>query len=134
MAALKRFDLPARLGILSEIFTIGGFTMLIRIVCSILFSITLAAAPPVKKPAKSCCATAAALPASPLGSVAVTGGANNVIVNGATAYTCGNNAIGVIDISNPAAPRLLITFAQGDLAGNAISGCFQVGQSLVVPV
>src|ERR1700760_1478517 len=108
--------------------------MLIRVFCCILFSIALAAAPPVKKPAKSCCAMAAALPASSLGSVAGTGGANNVIINGPPAYTCGNNAIGVIDISNPAAPRLLITFAQGDLAGNAISGCFQMGQSLVVPV
>lgn len=108
--------------------------MFIRIVCCILFSVTMVAAPPAKKPAKSCCTMAAALPASPLGSVGVTGGAINVIVNGTTAYACGSSAIGVIDISNPAAPRLLSTFAQSDFGGNAISGCFQVGQSLVVPV
>jgi LVIVD repeat-containing protein len=96
------------------------------------------AAPPAGRTkvtsAKSCCAAAASLPAAALGSVSFTGGAVNVVVNGTTAYACGTNAIGVIDISNPASPRLLSTFAQGDLAGNAISGCYQFGQSLVVPV
>src|SRR5438105_4595209 len=111
--------------------------MLTRIACSILLFGALAGAPAARrttmKSAKSCCATAASLPAAPLGSVAVTGGAVNVILNGSTAYACGPNAIGVIDISNPASPRLLSTFAQSDLGGGAISGCFQVGQSLVVP-
>jgi hypothetical protein len=96
------------------------------------------AAPPARRTkaprARSCCAAAASLPATPLGSVAFTGGAVNVVLNGTTAYACGNNAIGVIDISNPAAPRLLSTFAQSDFGGNAISGCYQVRQSLVVPV
>jgi hypothetical protein len=84
--------------------------------------------------ARSCCAVAASLPATPLGSVSFTGGAVNVVLNGTTAYACGQNALGVIDVSNPASPQLLTTFAQSDFGGNAISGCFQYGQSLVVPV
>jgi hypothetical protein len=83
---------------------------------------------------KACCSAAASLPATPLGSVTFGGGSVNVILNSDTAYACGSSNIGVIDISNPSAPRLLSSFAGSDLGGNAIVGCFQVGQSLVVPV
>src|SRR5882762_6236440 len=83
---------------------------------------------------RGCCSAAASLPATPLGSVSLSGGSVNVILNGDTAYACGASAIGVIDISNPSAPRLLSSFAGPDLGGSAIDGCFQVGQSLVVPV
>ncbi len=81
-----------------------------------------------------CCSAIASLPATPLGSVSFTGGGVNVILNGDTAYACGSSAIGVIDISNLSSPRLVSTFGGPDLGGNAISGCFQVGRSLVVPV
>jgi hypothetical protein len=83
---------------------------------------------------KACCSAAASLPATALGSVTFAGGSADVILNGDTAYACGASAIGVIDISNPSTPRLLSSFASADLGGNAIVGCFQVGQSLVVPV
>ena len=112
--------------------------MLVRsFIFGILLTTVLAVAPAAERPkrpaAKGCCAVAASLPATPLGSVAISGGAVDVVVNGNTAYACGSGAIGVIDISNPAAPRLLITFAQGDFGGNG-QGCYKVGQSLVVPV
>jgi hypothetical protein len=105
--------------------------------CIFLISAMVGAAtskPTNTKSAISCCAAAASLPAAPLGSVSLSGGAVNVIINGTTAYACGNNAIGVIDISNPSSPRLLTTFAQSDFGGNAISGCYQLDQSLIVPV
>jgi hypothetical protein len=113
--------------------------MLSRIILlSAFLAANATAAPPAARAkasaSKSCCSAAASLPATALGSVSFTGGAVNVVLNGSTAYACGNNAIGVIDISNPASPRLLSTFAQSDFGGNAISGCYQVGQSLVVPV
>ncbi len=84
--------------------------------------------------ATACCSTANTLPATQLGSISLAGGAVNLIVKGTTGYACGPNAINVIDISNPAAPRLLSPFGSSDLNGNAIVGCIQVGQSLVVPV
>lgn len=78
--------------------------MLTRIACCILLFGALAAAPAARrttmKSSQSCCAAAASLPAAPLGTVSVTGGAVNVVLNGNTAYACGPNAIGVIDISN----------------------------------
>jgi hypothetical protein len=106
----------------------------------LFFALALAVARPGARravPSRSaggCCSAAATLAATPLGSVSFTGGAVNVILNGTTAYGCGASNIGVIDISTPAAPRLLSQFAGSDLGGNAITGCYQVGQSLVVPV
>ena len=106
----------------------------------LFFALALAVARPgarrgvPSRSASGCCSAAATLAATPLGSVSFAGGAVNVILNGTTAYGCGASAIGVIDISNPATPRLLSQFAGSDLGGSAIDGCFQVGQSLVVPV
>src|SRR5215470_2724004 len=101
-----------------------------------IFALALAALPGVRRAGTvgGCCRTAAALPATSLGSVSFNGGAVNVVLNQDTAYACGANAVGIVDISNPQSPNLLGTFGTSDLNGNAISGCFQVGQSLVIPV
>ncbi|HYL34969.1 MAG TPA: hypothetical protein VEV17_03530 [Bryobacteraceae bacterium] len=89
-----------------------------------------------QRTSSGCCSAARDLPATQLGSLILSGGAINVILSsdGVTAYACGPTQISVIDISTPGAPRLVSTFGSLDLGGNAISGCFQVGQSLVVPV
>jgi hypothetical protein len=88
----------------------------------------------IVRSSKACCSAAASLPATPLGNISLSGGSVNVVLNGDTAYACGTGAIGVIDISNPSTPRLLSSFGSADLGGSAVDGCFQVGQSLVVPV
>src|SRR5262245_43999006 len=92
-----------------------------------------------KKPAKAakgCCSAAAQATAEPSGSLSLSGGAINIILSsdGNTAYACGANQISIVDISDPAALRLISTVGSADFAGLAISGCFQVAQSLVVPV
>src|SRR5579864_3860258 len=81
-----------------------------------------------------CCSVARDLPATQLGSLSFGGGGADVVLSsdGVTAYACGPNQIAVIDISNPSAPQLVSTV--GSFGGNAGFGCFQVGQSLVVPV
>jgi uncharacterized protein (TIGR03437 family) len=55
---------------------------------------------------------------------------NNVVVNGTTAYACGSSAINVVDVSNPAAPKLISTVGQGDLGGAGVV-CEQLGKSLI---
>ena len=65
-----------------------------------------------------------------VGHAAVQGGGRNVAISGNTAYVCGGTAIGVIDISDPASPKTIETFAEGDLSGNGIL-CAVLGTSLI---
>src|SRR5580692_2159753 len=64
-----------------------------------------------------------------VGQLSFTGGAVNVVLNGTTAYGCGASAIGVIDISNPANPRLLSQFAGSDLGGSPLTAAFRWGKA-----
>lgn len=56
--------------------------------------------------------------------------ANNVVVNGTTAYVCGSNEINVVDVTNSAAPKLISTMGQADLGGAGLV-CEQLGKSLI---
>lgn len=92
-----------------------------------------------KKPAKSakgCCSAAAQATAEPSGTLTLNGGAVNVILSADnnTAFACGASQISIVDISDPASLRLISTVGSADFGGLAIAGCFQVAQSLVVPV
>jgi hypothetical protein len=67
-----------------------------------------------------------------LGSVSLSGinHTSRVVPNGSVAYVCSPQAISVVDVSNPSAPKVLSTFGQGELNGSGVF-CAMFGSYLL---
>ena len=66
------------------------------------------------------------------GQVGTTAASTTAAVRGAIAYVAGSNVIDIIDTTNPAAPVLVSSFAQGLMGGSEISVVRTLGADMIV--